>query len=38
MKATNRTASIRAHLLNRARAERADFDLMMTEIGLARTR
>jgi len=38
MKATTRAASIRARLLNRARAEKANFDLMITEIGLARSR
>jgi hypothetical protein len=36
MKATNRAASIRARLLNRARAERADFNLMLTRYSLER--
>ena len=36
MKATNRAASIRARLLNRARAEKADFNLMLTRYSLER--
>jgi len=36
MKATNRAASVRARLLNRARAERADFNLMLTRYSLER--
>ena len=36
MKATNRAASIRARILNRARAERADFNLMLTRYSLER--
>lgn len=36
MKATNRAASIRARLLNRARAERADFNLTLTRYSLER--
>lgn len=36
MKAANRAASIRARLLNRARAERADFNLMLTRYSLER--
>jgi hypothetical protein len=36
MKVTNRAASIRARLLNRARAERADFNLMLTRYSLER--
>jgi predicted nucleotidyltransferase component of viral defense system len=36
MKATNRGASVRARLLNRARAERADFNLMLTRYSLER--
>jgi hypothetical protein len=36
MKATNRAAFIRARLLNRARAEKADFNLMLTRYSLER--
>lgn len=36
MKATNRAASIRARLLNRARTEKADFNLMLTRYSLER--
>jgi len=36
MKATNRAASVRARLLNRARAERMDFNLMLTRYSLER--
>jgi hypothetical protein len=36
MKATNRAASIRARLLNRARIERTDFNLMLTRYSLER--
>ena len=36
MMSTNRAASIRARLLNRARAERADFNLMLTRYSLER--
>lgn len=36
MKTTNRAASVRARLLNRARAERADFNLMLTRYSLER--
>jgi hypothetical protein len=36
MKATNRAASVRARLLNRARAERTDFNLMLTRYSLER--
>lgn len=36
MKTTNRAASIRARLLNRARTERADFNLMLTRYSLER--
>jgi predicted nucleotidyltransferase component of viral defense system len=36
MKATNRAASVRARLLNRARAERADFNLVLTRYSLER--
>jgi hypothetical protein len=37
VKATNRAESVPARLLNRTRAEKAAFNLMMTEIGLARS-
>jgi predicted nucleotidyltransferase component of viral defense system len=36
MKATNRAASVRARLLNRARTEKADFNLMLTRYSLER--
>jgi predicted nucleotidyltransferase component of viral defense system len=36
MKATNRAASVRARLLNCARAERTDFNLMLTRYSLER--
>lgn len=36
MKTTNRAASVRARLLNRAKAERADFNLMLTRYSLER--
>jgi len=36
MKATNRAASVRARLLNRARTERMDFNLMLTRYSLER--
>lgn len=36
MKATNRAASVRARLLNRARADRIDFNLMLTRYSLER--
>lgn len=36
MKATNRAASVRARLLNHARAERADFNLILTRFSLER--
>lgn len=36
MKATNRAASVRARLLNRARADRTDFNLILTRYSLER--
>lgn len=36
MKAANRAASVRARLLNRARAHRTDFNLMLTRYSLER--
>ena len=36
MKTTNRAASVRARLLNRARTEKADFNLMLTRYSLER--
>jgi len=36
MKTVNRAASVRARLLSRARAERMDFNLMLTRYALER--